>query len=264
MYCSEGHVSAEGDVDPQQPSLAEPYEPAPRRWLRRGGRRIERALAPEGATKRRWWWERLFVPVPGPTHYLESEDEIAARLKPAEGRSEDTLAEAQALFDEPFTRSDGIERRATTLQGAVTIAASFALAGGALLLDTDKIAAQGWRVALVIPYAVTIVSLLACGLRALRATSRVLVWHYPHPEGVLKRVELTDDEAHIARAAELLYCAGRNQATVRYKVAQMRAAAHWFALALVALLVTAALFLAYVVAGHNSPTQIPPSTTKTT
>jgi hypothetical protein len=246
-------MSAEGDVDREQAAVTEPYEPLPRRWLRNTGSWVKRTLAPAGATKRRWWWERLFVPVPGPVHYLASEDEIVAELTPAAGRSEEVLAEAQTLFDEPFERSDGIERRATTLQGAVAIAASFALAGGALLLDTGKVPSHGWRVALVIPYAITIVSLLACGLRALRATSRVLVWHYPHPEGVLRRAALPDAEARIGRAAELLHSAGRNQATVRYKVAQMRAAAHWFALALAALLVTAALFCAYVLTGNDSP-----------
>ena len=248
-------MSAEGDVDPRQPELAQPYEPAPRRWLRNTGRWIERVVAPADAIKRRWWWERLFVPLPGPTHFLDSEEEIANRLKPANGRRAETLAEAQTLFDEPFARSDGIERRATTLQGAVAIAGSFALAGGALLLDTGKVPSHSWRVALVVPYAVTIVSLLACGLRALRATSRVLVWHYPHPEGVLNRVGKSDDDARNERAAELLYCTGRNQATVRYKVAQMRAAAHWFALSLAALLVTAFLFCAYVIAHDDPATQ---------
>jgi hypothetical protein len=256
-------VSAEGDVDAEQPELAKPYEPAPRRWLRNTGRWIEQKVAPTDATKRRWWWERLFVPVPRPTHFLDTEEEIASRLKPAEGRSAEALAEAQALFDEPFARSEGIERRATTLQGAVAIAGSFALAGGALLLDTGKVPSHAWRVALVVPYAVTIVSLLACGLRALRATSRVLVWHYPHPEGVLNRVGMSEDEARITRAAELLYCTGRNQATVRYKVAQMRAAAHWFALALAALLVTAALFCTYVIAHDDAATKPGAPTTRT-
>jgi hypothetical protein len=253
-------MSTEGDVDRNPPVPAGPYEPAPRRWLRGIGHWVEQTVAPEDATKRRWWWERLFVAVPGPVHYLGGEDEIAADLESAKGRSEEVLAEAQALFEEPFSRSDSIERRATTLQGAVALAATFALAGGALLLDTNKVQSYGWRVALVVPYAITIGSLLACGLRALRATSRILVWHYPEPEGVLKRCTLPDAEARIARAAEFLYCVGRNQATVRYKVAQMRAAAHWFSLALASLLVTAVLFCGYVILGTNTWTM---STTHT-
>ena len=96
------------------------------------------------------------------------------------------------------------------------------------------------------------------------ATSRVLVGHYPDPEGVLKRADSPDEEARVARAAELLYCAGRNQATVRYKVAQMRAAAHWFASALAALLVTAGLFSAYVIVGSDPPANTSTSATPTT
>jgi hypothetical protein len=256
-------VNADDDSSHEPPAATTPYQPAALGWLRSTGQWLEQTIAPTDAEKRRWWWERLFVPVPGPTHYLMSEEEIAANLKPAEARSDQVLAEAQAQFDEPFSRSDGIERRATTLQGAVTIAASFALAGGALLLDTGKVSSYGWRVALVLPYAITIVSLLACGLRALRATSRVLVWHYPDPEGVLKRVTQSDDKARIARAAELLYSAGRNQATVRYKVAQMRAAAHWFALALAALLVTTALFCAYVITRSDPPVKPSPTSART-
>jgi hypothetical protein len=74
---------------------------------------------------------------------------------------------------------------------------------------------------------------------------------------------MSDDEARIQRAAELLYCAGRNQATVRYKVAQMRAAAHWFALALAALLVTAGLFCAYVIATDDQAKKPGPPATRT-
>lgn len=256
-------MSASDSSSDGEPTATGPYEPALRRWWRHAGQWIEQTVAPAHSEKRRWWWERLFVPVPSPTHFLMREDEIASKLMPIQGRSVEVLAEAQMQFDEPFSRSDGIERRATTLQGAVAIAASFALAGGALLLDNGKVSSHGWRVALVIPYALTIVSLLACGLRALRATSRVLVWYYPDPEGVIKRVGESDDKARISRAAELLYSAGRNQATVRYKVAQMRAAAHWFALSLAALLLTAALFCAYVITEDDAPSK-PPTITKQT
>jgi hypothetical protein len=230
------------------------YEPFFLRWSRKVGGGAKRLLAPEGSRRRRWWWERLFVPVDPPTHLRQSEEQIATALKPSTERSEQVLAEAREAFNEPFERAENVERRATTIQGAVAIAASFAVAGGGLLLDTGKITSSDWRIGIGVAYVVVIVSLVGAALRALRATSRIHRWHFPDPEGPLKRAtkERTADE--IAQAAELLYCAGRNQPIARYKVAQMRAAADWFAVALLGLILTAALFFAYLATGqHDAP-----------
>lgn len=73
-------MSADGDPSHEPPATTRPYEPAALGWLRYAGRWVEQTIAPTDAEKRRWWWERLFVPVPGPTHYLLSEEEILSLI----------------------------------------------------------------------------------------------------------------------------------------------------------------------------------------
>jgi hypothetical protein len=235
------------------PAETEPYQPFFMEWRRKFGPSIKQTLAPESARTRRWWWNRVFVQVPPPAEFLEEQAQLLDRLAAQEDRSGQVLAEAQAQFARPFETSDGVERRATTLQGAVAIAASFVLAGGGLLLDPSKIRSESWRLTLGALYALVIISLVFSALRALRATSRVLVWHYPDGEDLLKRGEKDQSASNyeLAVAAELLKAAGRNASNARYKVAQMRAAGHWFALALAGLLATAVLLVAYLIAGPN-------------
>jgi hypothetical protein len=94
-----------------------------------------------------------------------------------------------------------------------------------------------------------ILCLVASGLRSLRATSRVLVWRYPDESDLLLRRQGDDASEHeLVIAAGLLHAAGANANNANYKVAQMRAAGHWLALALIGLLFTALLLLAYIVA----------------
>ncbi len=211
----------------------EPYEPFFMRWRRDFGPWVKQALAPERARARRWWWNRLFVQVPEPTEFRETPKRLRELLAAQEDRSAEALVEAKGQFAGPFDTTDGVERRATTLQGAVAIAASFVLAGGGLLLDPAKIRSDAWRVAFAALYSVVITSLVFSALRALRATSRVLVWHYPDGEDILRRGKKHQTAAayELALAADLLHAAGRNACNARYKVAQMRAAGHWFALA---------------------------------
>jgi hypothetical protein len=221
------------------------------KWRRGFAPAIKECLAPEEAKLRRWWWNRLFVQVPAPREFLQTKDELLQLLSAQEDRSTQVLVEAQEQFAAPFATSEGVERRATTLQGAVAIAASFVLAGGGLLLDPSKIRSETWRLAFTALYALVIASLVFSALRALRATSRVLVWHYRDGEDVLHRGDNDQTAAayELAVAADLLYATGRNASNARYKVTQMRAAGHWFALALAGLLATAMLLVAYVVVG---------------
>ncbi|HEV2924401.1 MAG TPA: hypothetical protein VGW98_10230 [Solirubrobacteraceae bacterium] len=238
---------------PPQPAPT-PYEPFFMPWRRAFGPCVKRTLAPEHANARRWWWNRLFVQVPAPTDFLQDEAALRELLATQADRGSDVLAEAKEQSAAPFATSESVERRATTMQSAVAIAASFVLAGGGLLLNSTTIRSDDWRVALGVIYAVVITSLVFSALRALRATSRILIWHYPGYEDILhrgaKNQSATDYE--LALAAAHLHSAGRNASNARYKVAQMRAAGHWFAVALAGLLATGLLLLAYIVAGPKS------------
>ncbi|MGA2453375.1 MAG: hypothetical protein ABSG93_07620 [Solirubrobacteraceae bacterium] len=233
---------------PTQPD--EPYEPTVMRWRGALPGWIKRRLAPTGSRRRAWWWERLFVPVPTSDDY-KKKDEVLNALRQTQGdRSAAVLGEAREIFERPFQTTAGVERRASTLQGAIAIAATFVVAGGGLLLNASEIQTDGWRIAFAVVFVLVIMCLVFSALRALRATSRVLIWHYPDEEDLLlRRTSEYASDHELAVAAELLQAGARNANNARYKVAQMRAAGHWLALALVGLLITAVVFLAYVVAG---------------
>jgi hypothetical protein len=233
--------------EPTPPS--EPYQPTVMRWRGALPGWIKGRLAPGDSRRRGWWWERLFVPVPTSDDY-KNEAEVFNTLRRTQGdRSSAVLGEAREIFERPFQTTAGVERRASTLQGAIAIAATFVVAGGGLLLNSE-IRTDGWRIAFAVVFVFVIMCFVFSALRALRATSRVLIWHYPDEEDLLLR--RTSDYAsdhELAVAAALLHAGARNANNARYKVAQMRAAGHWLALALTGLLITAAVFLAYVVVG---------------
>lgn len=236
--------------EPEPTTPGEPYEPTVMRWRGALPGWIKRRLAPTGSRRRAWWWARLFVPVPTSDDY-KNEAEVFDALKQKQGdRSSTVLGEAREIFERPFQTTAGVERRASTLQGAIAIAATFVVAGGGLLLNTSEIQTGGWRIAFAVVFVLVIMCLVFSALRALRATSRVLVWHYPDEEDLLlRRTSGYASDHELAVAAALLHAGARNANNARYKVAQMRAAGHWLALALVGLLITAIVFLAYVVAG---------------
>jgi hypothetical protein len=241
----------EGAEAEREPST--PYLPAVmrvRRWL---GPAIKRGLVPEGSVRRRWWWNRLFVQIDQPFFFRDqTSDEIYRALRPAIGRSAGVLAEAEQVLADERARGEHVERRATALQGAVAIAGTFVLAGAGFLLTTSRPLAAPWRTLIAIPYAITVFCLVATGLRALRATVRVHAFEYPDPEGPTQRATLDENNSELRRTAELLYSYSRNQPIIDYQVAQMRAAGHWFALALAGLLVTAAVVCAALLASAGS------------
>lgn len=218
-------------------------------WRREFPKWVKSNVVPEDSKRRRWWWNRLFVQIATSNEY-PNEAEVFTALKATQrDRSAAVLAEAQEVFRRPFETSEGVERRAATLQGAIAIAASFVLAGGGLLLDTTKIRTESWRIAFAVVIAIVIICLVFSALRSLRATSRVLEWHYPEESDLLLKRQGSDAGEHdLAVAAGLLHAGGANVNNANYKVAQMRAAGHWLALALAGLLVTALLLLTYIVA----------------
>lgn len=200
----------------------------------------------------------IYLPVEGPTKFTESHEDLVRRLtppekdgRPDEERTKEILDEAQAIYEEAEQRRDGAERRATTLQGAVAIAVSLLLAGGAFLADPSKMQGDGWRVALALALIVVTFCFVVAGARALATTSRIHVFHGPTATKILDRSEMPLAEARIELAAETLKDYGYNAKVAAWKVAHLRAAAEWFGRALIALLLFAVLVAAYVVFGPD-------------
>ena len=209
-----------------------------------------RLALPEGS-HRRDWYDAFFLSVSEPIEFTESHEVLVRRLTPPAGpaadeRSKEILTDAQALFAEAEARGEGAERRATTLQGAVAIAASVLLAGGALLSDPSKVHGQGWRLCLALTLLIVTGCLVMAGARALAATAHIHVYHRPTPAKALGRAQMDPVEARIDLAAETLKDFGSNDQVAAWKVAYLGAAAWWFRGALVGLLALAMLLCAYI------------------
>jgi hypothetical protein len=220
--------------------------PDPRRARRRWrwiqdhvGARLQRAYA------------SLVVPAEPPERFAASGlSELSRSLATKDvGTAKAVLAEAQAIHDEPYERIDGAERRATTLQGTVAIAASAAVAGGGLLLGNASVRGEGWRVAVAVVLVAAVGALLACAVRAVGVTGRIFQFEEPGLERIVARAAATEAEALTFRAAELLRAADVADMVASIKVGLLRSAAWWFRTALFLLALLAALLCAYVVDG---------------
>jgi hypothetical protein len=216
-----------------------------------------REKLPEKSRRRRYY-DMLFLPVSDPVEFTEDHAELVAGLRPAPGpsadeRSKEILAEAQAALASAESRGEGAERRATTLQGAVAIAASVLLAGAALLGDPTKVHGVGWRIGFALLLFVVTICLVAAGARALGATARIHIYHRPTPSDALRRAQLDPVEARIELAAETFKDSSYDEQIASWKVAYLAAAAWWFRGALFALLGLSAFVGVYVVfAGHTN------------
>jgi hypothetical protein len=124
-----------------------------------------------------------------PKRFPEPFEDLAAKLATDDAElAAELLADAEALFAEPNERIESAERRATTLQGAVAIAAAVTVTGGGLLLDPDKIEGKCWQIAFAIGLAALVMTLVATAVRALGATAkRVTVKSPSHDDGVYHR-----------------------------------------------------------------------------
>jgi hypothetical protein len=245
---SELPAAPEGTPEPPAPV------PPPKHWTDRVRERF-----PDGSRRRRLH-DTAFLPIDPPTRFTEPHPELVERLTPRttdgdidEERTKEVLSEAQATFASADARIEGAERRATTLQGAVAIAASLVLAGGALLADASKVRGDGWRTVLAAFLVLTVVALVMAGLRALGATSRIHVVHRPTPTNIIERTATPATEARIDLAAETLKDYGYNSKVADWKVAYLGAAAWWFRWALAFLLALAVTLGAYVMFGADAP-----------
>jgi hypothetical protein len=203
----------------------------------------ERGLAPLKAY--------VLVPAPAPSDYAaETLADLAARLKTDDlGVAKALLDEAEAMYQEPADRIESAERRATTLQGVVAVAASVAVASGGLLLDPTKIAGHGWRIAIAVVLLGFVLCLLACAVRALGATTRIFRFLQPGHTRIAERAGMSETEALTHRAAELLRAYDVADQVGRTKVGLLRSAAWWFRASLVILALLMGLLAAYTVGG---------------
>jgi hypothetical protein len=190
--------------------------------------------------------DRLILPLGEARYFREDEEELARRLKTSDAKlAAALLAEADELARRPQEDSESIDRRATTLQGAVALATTVALTGGALLLDPTKLRSEGWRITFAAVLAGVVIAFVASGMRALGASSRTLPWSYPAFEDIFRRAESDLAAAQGARAASLLKTAGLNLRIVELKAGYLNAAVWWFRIALALLFTLAILFVAY-------------------
>lgn len=184
--------------------------------------------------------QRVFLPIGSVTEFKEQPEEIAKALRASDASiAQDILEQAQDLFREVSDRAEGAERRATTLLGAAAIAGSLTVGGGGLLLDGPKIS-EGWRIALSLGYFATVGALIGTALRAVRVLA-VHRWTRPDDVIIFERGKGDLAGGRVLMAAHLLHAVGRNRPIARWKVAQLRASAWWFMVAIAALLYTAAV-----------------------
>lgn len=190
-----------------------------------------------------------------PFHFNKGIDELVKQLKGARDVNEKTavltLAEAQAVFDEPVARIDSAERRATTLQGTVAISASLVVGGAGLLLDTSKVHGHGWRITLALTLAALLVCLIGCAVRALSATSRIFQFEQPGYERLHQRAGMSPTDASLHLAAELLRASSVADEIAGMKIGFLQRAAWWFRCALIFLALLAGVLCAYAIASGS-------------
>jgi hypothetical protein len=198
--------------------------------------------------KLHWAYEKVFVPAEVPEEFNESLADLQAKLQCADEKTTPLiLEEAEATFAEPHARIESAERRATTLQGTVAIAASLTIGGARLVFDKTTIDDHCWRLAFAAAMATFIVCLIGCVIRAVGASSRIFAFEQPGIERIFDRAKLSAGEASAQRAAELLRAAGVASEVAAVKVGLLRSAVWWFRLALLVLGVIAGLIVAYAV-----------------
>ena len=173
------------------------------------------------------------------------------------------LAEAEAIFAEPATRIESAERRATTLQGSVAIAASLFVGGSGLLIDPAKIHGHGWRIAIALILAAFLACLIGCALRALGATSRVFEFEEPGYERVYLRAHSSPEDAALLRAADLLRAYSVADQIAGMKMGLMQKSAWWFRCAMVPLGLLAGVLTAYAIADGSKVPSAPATVTVT-
>jgi hypothetical protein len=187
------------------------------------------------------------VPWDPPERFPQSLDTLRARLSTDDDKlADELLADAERLFAETEDRVESAERRATTLQGTVAIAATVALTGAGLVLDPAKLRGDDWRTAFAFGLAALVLLLVLTAVRATGASTRVFNFTTPSDDDIFERAQLSAAEAKTRRAAYLLHGYGRNNEVAALKIGYLRSAAFWFRGALLILLLLTAMLSLYV------------------
>jgi hypothetical protein len=190
--------------------------------------------------------DRLVLELGDPTQYTEPEEKIAERLLTDDSvLSAELVDEAAEIAGRQQEDAESIGRRAATLQGAVALATTLTLAGGALILDAERVPSRCWRLALASVLTVAVFSFVAAGVRALGASSRTHPWSYPGYDDIFDHAQTDLGPARAARAAAMLKAAGFNLRIVQLKGGYLNAAVFWFRIALLTLLGLAVLTVIY-------------------
>lgn len=242
MEASQGPDAPSGDQ-----TMAEPVGPItvsadPTKWRNRRGK-VPSCLL--------WLWDYIFVPADPPERFAtEPLADLAAKLRTDNQElAAAILAEAEATYAEPQDRIESAERRATTLQGTVAIAASVALAGAGLLLDPGRIQGHLWRIAFGVLLILFVICLTGCAIRALSVTARIFNFEEPGIDRIFDRAKMDRAEVLTQRAAEMLRAFAVADMIGSVKVGLLRAAAWWFRWALVWLALLTILVGAYAIRG---------------
>ena len=150
-----------------------------------------------------WIHDRLFGPAAEEESRRARRERIRRYLSGAVA-PEETLDQARDVAQSAAERSAAAERRASTLSGAVAIAASLTVGGAGIVLDRSKVPDQGWRLGFAVAFALVTLMFVLAGLYAARALVTFRKWGLPHPYLVVERRELEANEQRLARAAEML------------------------------------------------------------
>lgn len=240
---TEFEASRSGTAQPEDSTGPILVSPDPEKWRHRRDKLHDRL---DGV------WRYVVVPADPPERFAnESLADLAGKLRTQdENLARAALVEAEAIYAEPHDRIESAERRATTLQGTVAIAASVALAVLGLLLSGSRIRGTGWRAGVAVLLIAFVVCLIACAWRALAATSRIFNYEEPGIERIFERTSMNVADALTHRAAELLRAYAVADMIGSVKVGLLRAAAWWFRCALVLLGLLTILVCCYAVFGQ--------------
>lgn len=210
--------------------------------------RERRAKVPEGWRRR--LYDYIFVPAEVPERFQgQTVEDLAKSITNDDlDVARAVLAEAEATYTEPFERAESAERRATTLQGGVAIAAAVATAGFGLVVDPTKIHGDAWRVLFAVTLLAFVACLVASAIRALSVTGRTFELQEPGVERIVERAQMTSCDALTHRAAELLHASAVADEVGAVKVGLLRSAVWWFRRSLIVLVLLASLGAAYVLA----------------
>ncbi len=220
------------------------------------------APATPDISTRPWWrcgreWVRP-PSSPPPRYFTDTSDELLAQLGTPEAVVvEELLTEANAAYQEAGERAEGAERRATTIQGSIAIAASLTLAGGSLLLDSTGTPSHPWEIAISAGFALTVLLLAIAAWRAFLVTWPRFLWASPAVTDITWHAAMPSADAiKLQRTSDLLVAYGRNDSVARLKLVLLGQAVRWLISALVVLSIVAIMLAAYAIVGspaHSAP-----------